>query len=200
MTTILQVNNSVFSDRGVSSRLADSFVVQQRGAQPSARVIRRDLADSSVPHLTAERFQAALTAPDERTSEQARAAAIADELVEELIAADVLVLGVPTYNFNIPSPLKAWFDHVARAGTTFRYTASGPEGLLTGKKAYVFIASGGQYAGSEMDFTTPWLRHMLAFLGIQDVTFTYAEGLAMGDETSQQAIEAAEQRILQLAA
>ncbi len=200
MTTILQVNNSVFSDHGVSSRLADSFVTRHRSGQPDTRVVRRDLSDAPVPHLTAERFRAALTPAGQRTAEQARAAAIADELVQELIAADVLVIGVPTYNFNIPSPLKAWFDHIARAGTTFRYTENGPEGLLTGKKAYVFIASGGHYADSALDFTTPWLRHMLAFLGIEDVTFTYAEGLALGDEASQQAIDSAEQRIERLAA
>ncbi|MEX0606571.1 MAG: NAD(P)H-dependent oxidoreductase [Halofilum sp. (in: g-proteobacteria)] len=137
---------------------------------------------------------------DERSSEQAREAAIADELLEELIAADELVIGVPTYNFNVPSTLKAWFDHIARAGSSFRYTADGPEGLLTGKKAFIFVASGGQYSDSAQDFTTPWLRHLLAFLGIEDVTFTYAEGLAMGEDSSQQAIATAEQRIERLAA
>ncbi len=195
MTTILQVNNSVFSDQGVSSHLADTFVAQRRSADAQTRVIRRDLGTAPVPHLTRERFQAALTPKDERSSEQARDAAIADELLEELIAADELVIGVPTYNFNVPSSLKAWFDHVARAGSSFRYTAEGPEGLLRPS-----FSCGGQYADTEQDFTTPWLRHMLAFLGIEDVTFTYAEGLAMGEEASQQAMAMAEQRIERLAA
>lgn len=200
MTTILQVNNSVFGDDGVSSRLADTFVAQERTRRDEARVLRRNLGDHPVPHLTAERFRAALTPPEERSAEQAREAAIADELVEELQAADVLVLGVPVYNFHVPSPLKAWFDHVARAGTTFRYTENGPEGLLKGRKAYVFMASGGQYAETSMDFAAPWLRHMLGFLGIDDVTVVRAEGMAMGEETSRQAIEAANQRIAALAA
>lgn len=200
MTTILQVNNSVFGDDGVSSRLADTFVAQERTRRDDVRVLRRNLGDHPVPHLTAERFQAALTAPDERTAEQAREAAIADELVEELLAADVLVIGVPVYNFQVPSTLKAWIDHVARAGTTFRYTESGPEGLLKGRKAYVFMASGGQYAETSMDFAAPWLRHMLGFLGIDDVTVVRAEGMAMGEDTSRQAIETANERIAALAA
>jgi FMN-dependent NADH-azoreductase len=200
MKTILQVNNSVFGDDGVSSRLADTFVAQERARPDEVRVIRRNLGDNPVPHLNATRFQAALTAPDERTAEQAREAAIADELVEEVLAADVLVIGVPVYNFQVPSPLKAWFDHVARAGTTFRYTENGPEGLLKGRKAYVFIASGGQYEGTDMDFVEPYLRHMLGFLGIDEVVFTRAEGMAMGEETSQQALVDANQRISALAA
>lgn len=200
MTTILQVNNSVFGDDGVSSRLADTFVAQERAKRDDVRVLRRNLGDHPVPHLTADRFKAALTAPDERTSEQAREAAIADELVEELLAADVLVIGVPVYNFQVPSPLKAWFDHVARAGTTFRYTEDGPEGLLKGRKAYVFVASGGQYEGTDMDFVAPYLRHMLGFLGIDDVTVVRAEGMAMGEDTSRQALDEANERILALAA
>lgn len=200
MKTLLQVNNSVFGDDGVSSRLADTFVAQERARRDEVRVIRRNLGDNPVPHLNATRFQAALTAPDERTAEQAREAAIADELVEEVLAADVLVIGVPVYNFQVPSPLKAWFDHVARAGTTFRYTENGPEGLLKGRKAYVFVASGGQYEGTDMDFVAPYLRHMLGFLGIDDVIFIRAEGMAMGEETSQQALVDANQRISALAA
>lgn len=200
MTTILQVNNSLFGDDGHSSRLADRFVSAWRRREPRARIIRRDVSESTVPHLTAGRFSAALTAPHERTPEQSTEAMIADTLVAELLESDILVLGVPTYNFNIPSTLKAWIDHVARAGTTFRYTESGPEGLLHGKKAYVFIASGGEYSGTEIDFVAPYLRHMLGFLGIEDVTFTRAEGLAMGEENTRRALEAADSRVLQLAA
>lgn len=200
MKTILQLNNSLFSDQGQSSRLADEFVARIRDEDPQARVIRRDLAEYPVPHLDQATFSAGLTAANERTSEQARAAAHADTLVEELQNADTVVIGVPVYNFLIPSTLKAWFDHVARAGTTFRYTENGPEGLLKGKRAHLFVTSGGQYAGTDIDFAGPYVQHMLAFLGITDVTVTRAEGLAMGEETSAAALESARERIVRLAA
>lgn len=200
MTTILQLNNSVFSDNGQSSRLADQFVARYRESAPDTGVIRRDLAASPLDHLTADRFSAALTDPRERTGEQAQKAAIADAAIEELEAADVLVIAAPVYNFNVASTLKAWFDHVARAGRTFRYTAEGPEGLLRGKSAYVFVTSGGQYAGTELDFQVPYIRHFLGFLGIDDVNFVRAEGLAMGEDASQEALQAARRRIERLAA
>jgi FMN-dependent NADH-azoreductase len=200
MKTILQLNNSLFSDHGQSSRLADQFVARVREEDPQTRVIRRDLAEHPVPHLDQATFSAGLTATDERTAEQARAAAHADTLVEELQNADTVVIGVPVYNFLIPSTLKAWFDHVARAGTTFRYTENGPEGLLEGKRAHLFVTSGGRYAGTDIDFAAPYVQHMLAFLGINDVTVTRAEGLAMGEETSAAALESARERIERLAA
>lgn len=200
MKTILQLNNSVFSDEGQSSRLADGFVARLREDDPGIRVIRRDLAEHPVPHLDQATFFAGLTVADERTAEQARMAAHADTLVQELLDADTVVIGVPVYNFLIPSTLKAWFDHVARAGTTFRYTENGPEGLLEGKRAHLFVTSGGQYAGTDIDYAAPYVKHMLDFLGITDVTVTRAEGLAMGEETSQAALESARERIDYLAA
>jgi FMN-dependent NADH-azoreductase len=200
MTTILQLNNSLFGDNGKSSRLADAFVAQWREREPEVRVIRRDLARDPIPHLSLEAFTAAGIAPDQRTSEQARAAGLADTLVDEVLAADVLVIGLPIYNFNLPSTLKTWFDHVARAGTTFRYTSAGPEGLLRARRAYVFATSGGQYAGTPADFQAPYLKHFLGFLGIDNVSFTYAEGLAMGEQSSHEALAAANRRIADLAA
>jgi len=200
MNTLLQLNNSLFSDDGKSSRLADEFVERVRAQHPQARVIRRDLADHPVPHLEQATFTAGLTAPDERTPEQARAAALADTLVDELLAADALVIGVPVYNFLIPSTLKAWFDHVARAGTTFRYTENGPIGLVEGTPAYVFVTSGGRYSGTDADFAANYVRHMLGFLGIDDVTVTRAEGLAVSEETGRQALDDARQQIDRLAA
>lgn len=199
MTTILQLNNSVFGDNGQSSKLADEFVAKRREAEPDVRVIRRDLAANPADHLTAERFSAALTAPEERTPEQASEAALADTLIEELQAADEVVIAAPTYNFNVASTLKAWFDHVARAGTTFRYTSEGPEGLLSAKTAYVFITSGGQYAGTAIDFQKPYIEHFLGFLGIGDVHFVRAEGLAMGEASSQAALVEAENALHKLA-
>ncbi len=200
MTTILQINASIFGDDGQSSQLADAFVQRWREAEPDARLIRHDFAEKPVPHLTAARFKAALTPVAERSGVQAREAAIADRLVDELLAADVLVIGLPMYNFNVPSTLKAWFDHVARAGTTFRYTENGPQGLLENRRAYLLTARGGQYAGTENDLQTPYVRFFLGFLGITEVEFVHAEGLAMGDEASHQALASAREALAALAA
>ena len=179
MKTILQVNASILSDAGQSSQLANEFVnaLKEDGAQ----VIRRDLASEPVPHLTAERFGAFLSQPENRTKEQQLVLDYSNALIDELKRADTIVLGLPMYNFGLPSMLKAYFDHVARAGVTFRYTEKGPVGLLTGKKAYVFATRGGIYAGTKRDTQTAYVRDFLAFLGITDVEFVYAEGLAISE-------------------
>lgn len=200
MTTILQINASIFGDDGQSSKLADEFVQRWREHEPGARLIRHDFAENPVPHLSAARFRAALTPPAERSEAQAREAKVADRLVDELLAADVLVIGLPMYNFNVPSTLKAWFDHVARAGTTFRYTENGPQGLLENRRAYLFTARGGQYAGTPNDFQTPYVRFFLGFLGIKEVEVVHAEGLAMGEQASHQALALARDALAELAA
>ena len=203
MQTILQVNASLFGENSQSSRLAGEFVQtlhKLAGFGPGASVIIRDLASQPVPHLTAERFQAFGTPADRRTPEQQRVVAESDALIDELKRADVIVIGLPMYNFGVPSTLKAYFDHVARAGVTFRYTAQGPEGLLKGKKAYVFATRGGRYAGTPADLQTAYVRQFLGFIGIDDVEFVYAEGLAMGVEHRDAALRKAEARIEQLAA
>jgi FMN-dependent NADH-azoreductase len=188
MKTLLQIQASMFSNGGQSSVLARQFADEWRAAHPQARVIERDVGAEPVPHLTAERFQAFLAAPEARTAEQQAIAGYSDALIDELRQADVIVLGLPMYNFGVPSTLKAYFDHVARAGLTFRYTANGPEGLLKGKKAYVFATRGGLYAGTPRDTETAYVRDFLAFLGITDVEFVYAEGLAMGEAPKQEAL------------
>ncbi|MCP1675264.1 FMN-dependent NADH-azoreductase [Natronocella acetinitrilica] len=200
MSTLLQINSSLFSDEGQSSRLSNDFVARWREQNPEGQVIVRDLAAEPIPHLTAERLQAGLTAPEERTAEQQALAAEGDELIEELKQADVIALGLPMYNFSVPSTLKAWFDHVARAGTTFRYTEQGPVGLLENKTLYVFAARGGKYLGTSMDTQTDLVKHFFGLLGVTDVKFIHAEGLAMGDEIQQQALQAARDRIDSLAA
>jgi len=181
MNTILKINSSLYSEAGQSSQLAAQLIEALREREAATRVIERDLALEPVPHLDAARFQAFLTPPEQRTAEQQAVAAYSDALIDELRAADVVVLGLPMYNFGIPSQLKAYLDHIARAGVTFRYTANGPVGLLTGKKAYVFATRGGQYAGTPRDSQTSYIRQFLGFLGITEVEFVYAEGLAMGD-------------------
>ena len=200
MKTLLQIDSSLFSGNGQSSRLARAFAERWQELHPDGRVVMRDLARHEIPHLTAERFGAFLAKPDARTPEQHAIAGFSDTLIEELRQADVIVLGLPFYNFGVPSQLKAYFDHVARSGITFRYTASGPAGLLTGKKAYVFAARGGLYAGTPKDTQTPYVRDFLAFLGITDVEFIYAEGLAMGEAPKAEALAAAQAAIKRIAA
>lgn len=198
MKTLLQLNTSLFSENGQSSRMVDQFVSKWRAANPQGHVVSRDLATTPVPHLTAERFTALTAKPDERNMEQQAVADFSDVLLDELRNADVIALGLPMYNFGIPSTLKAYFDHIARAGMTFRYTDKGPVGMLTGKKAYVFAARGGMYAGTATDTQTPYVRDFLRFIGIEEVEFVYAEGLAMGDQQKQTALVSAEKAIRQL--
>ncbi|MEQ8860669.1 MAG: NAD(P)H-dependent oxidoreductase [Pseudomonadales bacterium] len=190
MKTLLQIKTSLFRD-GQSSRLADAFVERWRIANPDGEVIVRNLTTDPVPHLTAERFGAFVTAAAERTPSQVEAVAYSDALIDELVRADAIVLGLPMYNFGIPSTLKAYFDHVARSGITFRYTEQGPEGLLAGKRVFVFAARGGVYTGTPLDTQTDYVRNFLGFLGMADVEFVYAEGLAINEERKDRAIEEA---------
>jgi len=198
MQTLLHIRTSLFSQDGESSRLAAQYVTRWQAANPAGRVIQRDLAVEPVPHLSAERFTAFTTPAQDRTPEQAEHAAYSDGLIAEIAAADVVVLGLPMYNFGIPSALKAYFDHIARSGITFRYTAEGPEGLLQGKRVLVFAARGGRYAGSALDTQTQYVRNFLGFLGMADVSFVYAEGLAMGEEPRNQALDNARESIASL--
>jgi FMN-dependent NADH-azoreductase len=199
MTTLLQLTSSLFSADGQSSHLAQEFVDEWRAAHPGAGVIVRDLARTPVPHLDAERFGAFLAKPESRTLQQQAVIEYSDELINELRRAVVIVLGLPMYNFGVPSTLKAYFDHIARAGETFRYTEKGAVGLLTGKKAYVFATRGGKYAGTPSDLQSGFLRQFLAFIGIDDVEFIYAEGLAIGGATRQAALNTAREAIARLA-
>ncbi len=198
--SLLQINSSLFAENGQSSQLAQQVVSAWQMKNPDGRVIVRDLAAQPLPHLTAERFQAFLTKPDERTAAQQAIAAESDALIDELKAADTVVLGLPMYNFGIPSTLKAWFDHIARAGVTFRYTENGPEGLLGARKVYVLAARGGRYLGTNKDSQSIHVRDFLAFLGMSDVEFVYAEGLNMGDAPRREALDAAHTQIDRLAA
>ncbi len=199
MKNLLQLNTSIFGADGQSSRLADAFVEQLRTAE-AFDLTFRDLGADPVPHLTAAVAGAAMAPLAERTPAQRAEAALADTLIDELAAADVIVLGLPMYNFSVPSALKAWFDHVARAGTTFRYTASGPEGLLGDKKVYVFAARGGTYAGTDADLQTPYIRQFFGLLGIEDIEFVYAEGLNLGEDSKQAALAKADTELRDLAA
>lgn len=200
MKTLLQLNSSLFSGNGQSSRLSNEFVAAWREANPEGKVITRDLAADPVPHLDGQRFGAFLAKPEDRTAQQQAVVDFSDALIDELRNADVIALGLPMYNFGVPSTLKAYFDHIARAGVTFRYTETGPVGLLTGKKVYVFAARGGMYQGTPSDTQTGYVRDFLRFIGLSDVEFVYAEGLAMGEESKQAGLAKAEDVIRQLSA
>jgi FMN-dependent NADH-azoreductase len=200
MTTLLQINASIHADQGQSSQLASQFVQAFARRHPDTRIVRRDLAGEPVPHLSAERFAAFLSKPGARSRAEDDVVAYSDALIAELKRADVIVLGLPMYNFGVPSQLKSYFDHIARAGETFRYSATGPVGLLTGKKAYVFAARGGLYAGSALDTQTTYVRNFLNFVGIADVEFVYAEGLAISAESKAAGLARATAEIERLAA
>ena len=201
MTTLLQINSSINNGDGQSSRLANQFVAAFHESNPKATIVVRDVAAAEpVPHLNAERFGAFITKPDDRSAAQRAVVAYSDTLINELKQADVIVLGLPMYNFGVPSQLKAYFDHIARIGETFEYTEKGPVGKLTGKKVYVFAARGGVYEGTPMDTQTSYVRDFLRFIGMSDVEFIYAEGLNMGPQSKQTAIAKAEAEIARIAA
>ncbi|WP_338243013.1 FMN-dependent NADH-azoreductase [Aurantiacibacter hainanensis] len=197
MSNILHITASIRGEGSVSRRLGGRLV-ERLARATGAEVVVRDLSANDLPLIDAERFAANLTPVEDRNSEQQALASVGDELIAELQAAGTLVLSLPVYNFTMPATLKAWADLVARAGTTFRYTENGPVGLLTGKKAYVVIATGGTPIGSEIDFLTPWLRHFLRFIGIDDVEMVVADGI-MGVD-GEEKIEAAAQTIERMAA
>lgn len=199
MTTLLKINSSILAS-GNANRLADEFVAGWQASHPQGRVIERDLTRTPLPHLDETALTGFGTPADQRSPAQQAAVALSDALIEELRQADVIVLGVPMYNFGIPSPLKAWIDRVARAGITFRYTEQGPVGLLTGKKVYVLAARGGRYAGTAGDVQTAYLKQVLGFIGLTDIEFVYAEGLAISAESKAEAQAAASARIAALTA
>jgi FMN-dependent NADH-azoreductase len=179
---ILQINASARTEGSNSSRLAEQIVERLQARHPQATTVRRDLAVDPHPVLDEAALQALFTPEAQRTPEQLARVALDDARIAEVQVADILVLGVPMYNFGVPVQLKNWLDAIARAGVTFRYTANGPEGLLKGKTVYVALARGGRYRDTPVDSQVPFLKTILSFLGMTDVRFIYAEGLAMGPD------------------
>src|SRR6476661_7900109 len=192
---ILQINSSARRDASHSTRLANRIVQRLRDTDPDATLTVRDLNDAPHPVLDEAALGALFTAADQRTPEQAARVAQDDALIAEVQAADVVVVGVPMYNFGVPAALKNWIDAISRAGVTFRYTANGPEGLLKGKKVYVALTRGGQYRNTPSDTQVPYLQTVFTFLGLTDVQFVYAEGLAMGPDAERNAIASAQELI-----
>ena len=177
--TILKIDSSIRGDESVSRSLS-TIIARNLAAAHDTTIVERDLAKNDIPFIDEERFAANLTPYAERAPDHQALAQIADTLIQELQDADAVVFGLPIYNFSVPATVKAWADMVARAGTTFEYTTEGPKGLLTGKKAYIALASGGTPAGSDMDFATSWLKFFLGFLGITEVEMIAADGI-MGE-------------------
>lgn len=173
--TALRIDASARRQNSVSRDLTTKII----GQLGITDVITRDLLETPIPQIDETWVGANFTTSDDRSEAQRGVLMLSDTLVAELHAADVLVIGLPIYNFGVPAALKAWIDHVARAGVTFAYSEDGPKGLLTNKSAVVAVASGGTQAGSEIDFATGYIRHILGFIGITDVTFVTADRLAI---------------------
>ena len=188
---ILQINSSARSEGSYSTRLADRIVARLLDADPEATLTLRNLTAKPHPTLDEAALGALFTPAAQRNVEQAARVALDDALIAEIAAADVVVLGVPMYNFGVPAQLKNWIDAISRAGVTFRYTSHGPEGLLKGKKVYVALTRGGKYRNTPSDTQVPYLATVLGFLGMTDVHYVYAEGLAMGADAEREALATA---------
>ncbi len=195
---ILQINTSARAEGGNSTRLANAITAHLKSRQPTAEVEVRDLARNPLPFLDEAGVTALFTPADQRTPEQVARIALDEAMIARVQAADVLVLGVPMYNFGVSVQLKSFIDSIARAGITFRYTEAGPEGLIKGKRVYVACARGGVYRDTPADSQTPYLRQVLGFLGMTDVEFIYAEGMNLGAESAEKALAAAEEAIANL--
>jgi FMN-dependent NADH-azoreductase len=189
MTNILIVDSAATGQASVSRKLTAEFAQQVRAREPHVRIVHRDVGRAPVPHLTEDTVRG--IRGDAETEAERATRALSDQLIAELQDADVVVIGAPMYNFGMPSTLKAWFDHVLRARVTFRYTESGPEGLLKGKRAIVIESRAGFYSegpAAGMDSQEPHIRTLLGFMGITDVTFVRAEKLAFGPEAATAAV------------
>jgi FMN-dependent NADH-azoreductase len=195
---ILQINSSQRPQASQSSRLAAQIVERLQAANPASELTVRDLGIAPLPSLDEAAITAIFTPADQRTPEQQARVDQDDAVIAELKAADVIVLGVPMYNFGVPAQLKHWIDAIARAGATFKYTEKGPVGLVTGKKVYVALTRGGLYRNTPADTQVPYLKTFLGFIGLTDVQFVYAEGMAMGPESEQKALASAQSQIDEL--
>jgi len=176
--TILRIDSSIKGGQSVSRQLTDEIIARLTAADPNAKIVTRNLVETALPAIDAAWLDAVSTTDGDRSGAQRDLAALSDTLIAEVMAADVLVIGMPVYNFAIPAQLKSWVDHVSRAGVTFHYTANGPVGLIAGTSAIIAMASGGTGMGTGVDFASPYLRHVLGFVGIDDVQVVAADRVA----------------------
>lgn len=185
---LLTVQAGIFGEHSNSTHLVKQ-VVERLSQDQSVEVISRDLIAQPLPYFDAQVAMALQAEADQRTDEQNAVVALSDSLIQEIKAADAIVIGVPMYNFGVPAQLKTWIDYLARAGVTFEYTEQGPVGLLQDKPVYLAAARGGVHAGQVSDSQTPFLKTVLGFLGLHDVRFVYAEGLNMGEAAKSKSLE-----------
>ncbi len=198
---LLHIDSSILGDHSVSRQLTKEVVESIRLAEPAVNVTYRDVASTTTLHLDGQLLAAKGTPEQERNAQQAHQVSIAEAVMAEFLAADVLVIGAPMYNFSIPSQLKAWIDMISVAGVTFKYGANGPEGLAGGKRAVIVATAGGQHAGTPTGIAhIDYLRVLLGFLGITDIRVIAAEGLAMGPEVRDPALAAARAQLSIIAA
>ncbi|AHF05186.1 FMN-dependent NADH-azoreductase [Marichromatium purpuratum 984] len=200
MNKVLHLDSSLFAAQGVSTTLGAHFVAALREHHPALEVTHHDLAATPLPALDTATVFAFGTPAENRDADQQAAVARSDALIAELREADLLVIGAPMYNFAIPAQLKTWFDLIARAGETFRYTEQGPVGLLEGKRAVAFLSRGGIHRNLPEDTVAAYLTSMLPFIGITDIHLVYAEGLNLGDEARAASIAQATEETQALAA
>ncbi|MEZ0225769.1 MAG: FMN-dependent NADH-azoreductase [Alphaproteobacteria bacterium] len=201
MTKQILVVDSSPRAGSVSRKLTRQIADRLLGQHPDTRHVHRDLAAAPLPHLTEDVITSFYTRPDQRDARLTEAVALSDAAVDELLASDIIVIGAPMWNFNVPSVLKAWIDHVVRSGRTFAYGPNGPVGLASGRKAIVVLSSGGIYSegpAQAMDFQTTYLRSLLGFIGITDVSFVRAEGVSVGRDGHEKALTAAEAQMSQI--
>ena len=199
MKSVLAINTSLSGENSKSKQLVEQFISNWK-ENTDVNVNERDLAKDNIPHLSGEEMQAWMTDVEQRTENQQQLASLSDTYIKEVQDADVLVVGMPMYNFGVPSVFKAWIDRIARAGITFRYTENGPQGLLENKTVYVVATRGGVYAGTEKDSQTQYLKDVFAFVGLTDVHFIYAEGLALPEAPAINNFVQAEEKIVELIA
>ncbi len=200
MNKLLRIDSSLFDAHGNSSQLAETIQQQLTEAFPALDVTHRSFAQQPIPHVDGAHIQALMTEPSERSAEQAAQVAFSDQLITEVKEADAIILTAPMYNFQVPSMLKAWVDHLARAGETFKYTETGPVGLIADKPVFVISTRGGLHQGQAYDTIETFMKAVLGFLGLTQVQFIYAEGLNMGDDAKAQGMSAAQQSIAALVA
>jgi FMN-dependent NADH-azoreductase len=196
MSNILVLNSSVLGHASVSRVLVEEAVARLTGVDPGATIVHRDLGAAPIPHLTAATVAGVRGEPV--TDAELTARTLSNELIAELRNADTIVIGAPMYNFSISTGLRAWFDHVLRAGETFSYSEAGPQGLLTGKRVIVIESRGGLYSegpAKAIDFQEPYLRQLLGFMGLTDVAFIHAEKIGFGPDAREAALSAAKGKI-----
>lgn len=200
MSNVLVINSSVLREASVSRTVVQKLLAQLVFQSPKRTVVERDLGTTPVPHLTDATVAGVRGVPTTDAELQARA--LSDELIGELRKVDIILIGAPMYNFGLPTGLRAWFDHILRAGETFAYSAAGPKGLVEGKRAVVVVSRGGFYSEGPykpFDFQEPYIRQLLGFIGITDVTFIRAEKIGLGPQAREEAIAGALRAVAQLA-